>query len=195
MELDDLRATWIQHEKKMVENTRVNKELLRKLLIIHAGKCIDWLKFRSLASLILTLTGIVFIVIPRIQFTLRYDVVIGILLFGSTFLVTYIWAVRFYLLIEKLNFNDPVLSVKKRLKLAEKYKLKITRYGFILAPFMIAGIFLSAGIPFLSVKMIPFYVVVILVFLVSTYISGKHGSVAQIRNIDRDLEEIVKLEG
>ena len=58
---------------------------------------------------------------------------------------------------------------------------------------MIIGIFLSAGIPFLSVKMIPFYILMVIVFLISTYIRAKHGLVAQISKIDRDIEEISKL--
>lgn len=74
-----------------------------------------------------------------------------------------------------------------QLKLVEKYKLKITRNGFILNPFMIVGVFLSA-------KMIPFYALMVVVFLVSMYVRSKHGLLAQIRKIDRDIKEISKLE-
>ena len=194
MELDELRSIWSQHEQKLVESTRINQVLLRKLLIANTEKRIDWMKIRTLAGLILPLIGIVFIVAPRIEFSLKFDVVLGIVLFGSLSILTYIWAIRVYLLIERLNFNESVLSVSKQLKLVEKYKLKITKHSLILAPFMIIGVFLSAGIPFLSAKMIPFYALMVIVFLVSTYIRTKHGLVAQLRKIDTDLEEILKLE-
>ena len=194
MELDELKTIWNQHEKMLVENTVLNKELLKKLLLVNAEKRIDWIKIKTLSSLILPLIGIIFIAIPRIQFTLKFDVVLGIALFGSLTVISYIWAIRVYLLIEKLNFNGSVLSVSKQLKQVEKYKLKITKYGFILAPFMIIGIFLSAGIPFLSSKMISFYALMVVVFLISTHIRTRHGLVAQIRKIDRDIEEISKLE-
>lgn len=194
MELDELRSIWSQHEQKLVESTRINQVLLRKLLIANTEKRIDWMKIRTLAGLILPLIGIVFIVAPRIEFSLKFDVVLGIALFGSLSILTYIWAIRVYLLIERLNFNESVLSVSKQLKLVEKYKLKITKHSLILAPLMIIGVFLSAGIPFLSEKMIPFYVLMVIVFLVSTYIRTKHGLVAQLRKIDKDLEEILKLE-
>ncbi len=194
MEIDDIKTIWTQHEKMLVENTKMNKELLKKLLIANAEKRIDWLKIKSLVGLILPLIGIIFIAIPRIQFTLETDVVIGIVLFVSLSAISYIWAIKLYLRIERLDPNGPVTTVSKQLKLVEKYKLKITKHGLILAPFMIIGVFLSAGIPFLSPKMIPFYALMVVVFLISMYVRSKHGLVVQIRKLERDIEEISKLE-
>ena len=194
MEIDEIKTIWTQHEKVLVENTKMNKELLKKLLLVNAEKRIDWLKIKSLVGLILPLIGIIFIAIPRIQFTLETDVVIGIVLFVSLSAITYIWAIKLYLRIERLNPNGPITTVSKQLKLVEKYKMRNTKYGLILVPFYIIGIFLSAGIPFLSPKMIPFYTLMVIVFLISTYIRTKHGLVAQVRKIDRDIEEISKLE-
>ena len=194
MELDEMKEIWTQHERMLVEHTLLNKELIRKLLIVNAEKRTDWIKIRMLASLILSFAGIILIAIPRIEFTLKFDVIIGIILFVSITIISFIWAIRVYLLLEKVNFKESVLLVSKQLKLAEKYKLKIKKNGLILAPLMIIGIFLSAGIPFLSVKMIPFYALMIIVFLISTYIRTRYGLVAQIRKIDKDIEEISKLE-
>ncbi len=168
--------------------------MLKKLLLMNAEKRIDWLRIRTLTSLILPLVLIIFIALPRIQFTPKFDVVLGIVLFVSLSLLSYMWAIRVYLMVEKLNFNESVLSVSKQLKLIEKYKLKITKYGFRLAPFMIIGIFLSAGIPFLSSKMIPFYILMVVSFLIGMYVRSKHGLVVQIRKLERDIEEISKLE-
>jgi hypothetical protein len=194
MELDEIKAIWTQHEKILVDNTRINKELLKKLLMKNAEKRIDWLKIKSLAGLVLALLGIIFVAIPRIQFTLEPASVIGIVLFVSLAGITYGWAIKLYLLIERLSPDAPVTTVRKQLNLVEKQKLKIKKYGLILAPFMIVGIFLSAGIPFLSVKMIPFYILSVIVFLISTYIRSKHGLVVQIRKIDKEMEEISNLE-
>jgi hypothetical protein len=194
MEIDDIKTIWTQHEKMLVENTKMNKELLKKLLIVNAEKRIDWLKIKSLVGLILPLIGIIFIAIPRIQFTFETDVVIGIVLFVSLSAITYIWAIKLYLRIERLNPNGPITTVSKQLKLVEKYKMRNTKYGLMLAPIIIIGVFLSVGMPFLSAKMIPFYALMVIVFLISTYIRTKHGLVAQVRKIDRDIEEISKLE-
>jgi hypothetical protein len=194
MELEDLKNIWSQHEKMLVENTTLNKELLKKVLIKNAEKRIDWMKIKALSSLILIFIGIIFIVIPRIRFVPELDAILGLILFGSITVITYVWSVQAYLKIEKLNINESILSFRKQLKLVEKYKLRITRYGFILAPFMIVGIFLSVGITFLSAKMIPFYVLMVISFLIGSYVRSKHGLIAQIRKINNDIEEISNLE-
>ena len=137
MELDELRKAWIQHEEMLVKHTVLNKELLMKVLIKNTEKRIDWLKIRSLAGLILPFILIIFIVIPRIQFSLELDVVIGIILFVPLYIISYTWAIKLYLYIERLNPNGPITTVSKQLKLVEKYKLRITRNGYIIAPFMI----------------------------------------------------------
>jgi len=90
--------------------------------------------------------------------------------------------------------NSPVTIARKQLRLAEKYKLKITRASYILAPFMIVGIFLTAGMPFLSIKMIPFYILMVVSFLIGMYVRSKYGLVAQIRKIEKEIEEISILE-
>lgn len=194
MEIDEIKASWLQHEKMLVKNTRMNNDLLIKLLLKNAEKRIDWLKIKSLLGLILPIIAIIFIVIPRIQFTLEADFIIGTVLFVSLSALTYIWAIKLYLRIERLNPSGPVTAVSKELKSLEKYKLKIRRQGLMLAPLMIIGVFLSAGIPFLSSKMIPFYVLMLISFLIGNYVQAKHGLVAQVRKIDREIEEISKLE-
>jgi len=194
MELDELKTIWTQHEKVLVENTVLNKELLRKLLIVNATKRIDWLKIRLLTGVILPLPLFILIVVPRIQFTLEFEVIIGTIVFLSIFVISYIWSIKVYIQIERLNPNGPVTTVRKQLKLAEKYKLKFTRYAYFLAPFMIVGIFLSVGIPFYSSELILFYALMVVSFLIGLYVRSKHGLLVQIRKIDSDIEEISKLE-
>lgn len=194
MEMDELQSIWLRHEQQLMKSTRINRELFRKLLVTNSEKRIDWLKLRMLGGLILPVPLLIFVAIPNIELTFTLDVILGLVLFVPLFVISYIWAIRLYLLVEQINFNETVLSVSRQLRLVEKYKLRIKKYGLILAPFMVIGIFLSAGISFLSAKMIPFYVLMVLVFLISSYVRSKHGLVAQIRKIDRDLEEILQLE-
>lgn len=132
MEIDEIKASWLQHEKMLVKNTRMNNDLLIKLLLKNAEKRIDWLKIKSLLGLILPIIAIIFIVIPRIQFTLEADFIIGTVLFVSLSVLTYIWAIKLYLRIERLNPSGPVTAVSKELKSLEKYKLKIRRQGLML---------------------------------------------------------------
>jgi hypothetical protein len=120
--------------------------------------------------------------------------VIGYLFFVPTYVIAYIWAIRLYLLIEKLNFKDPLLVVSRQLRLVERYKLRIKRFNLMLAPLMIIGIFLSAGMPVFSVRMIPFYVLCVISFLIGQYIRSRYGLVAQISRIDEEIAAISELE-
>lgn len=194
MELEELKTIWSQHEKTLVENTVLNRTLLKKLLIKNTEKRIDWLKIRSLVGLILPFILIIFIVIPRIQFTLEFDFLIGLILFIPLYVLSYTWAIKLYIHIERVNPNSPLTTARKQLKLVEKYKLKITKDNYILAPFMVIGIFLSAGIPFFSAKMIPFYVLMVISLLIGMYVRSKYGLVAQVRSIEKEIEEISRLE-
>jgi hypothetical protein len=194
MELEEYKTIWTQHEKMLLEQTLLNKQMLRKILTSTTGRRIDWLKIRSLAALLLPLPGYIFIVIPRIHFTSELEFITGFLVFVSLSVIFYIWAIKLYLRIERLDPVGPLTQVSKQLKSVEKYKLKMTRNGYMLAPFMFVSVFLSAGIPFLSARMIPFYALCIVVFLISLYVRSKHGLLAQIRKIDRDIKEISKLE-
>lgn len=194
MELEELINIWSQHEKTLVENTVLNRKLLKKVLIKNTEKRIDWLKIRSLVGLILPFILIIFIVIPRIQFTLKFEFLIGLILFIPLYVLSYTWAIKLYIHVERVNPNSPVTTARRQLKLVEKYKLKTTRDNYILAPFMVIGIFLSAGIPFFSAKMIPFYALMVISFLIGMYVRSKYGLVAQVRKIENEIEEISRLE-
>jgi hypothetical protein len=194
METNEIMHMWNQHENMLLANARVNRQILRKLLVAHAGKRLDWLKIKTLAGLILPFMLLILVVIPRLEFTLEIDRVIGYLFFVPTYVIAYIWAIRLYLLIEKLNFKDPLLVVSRQLRLVERYKLRIKRFNLMLAPLMIIGIFLSAGMPVFSVRMIPFYVLCVISFLIGQYIRSRYGLVAQISRIDEEIAAISELE-
>ena len=194
MDFNEIKSAWVQHEHMLLENTRVNRELLRKLLVTRAAKRIDWLKIKTFAGLIVPFVILVLIVIPRLEFTLEIERVIGYVLFVPLYILSYVWAIRLYLLIERLNFKEPVLSVRKQLRLVERFKLKIKRYNLMLAPLLIIGIFLSAGIPVFSAMMIPFYILMVIAFLIGQHIRSRYGLVAQINRIDDEMKEIAVLE-
>jgi len=42
--------------------------------------------------------------------------------------------------------------------------------------------------------MLPFYALVLIILLASSYIRSKHGRLARIRKTEKDIEEITKLE-
>lgn len=194
MELAELQNIWSQYDNKINENTRLNKEILKNFIISKMEKKIDWIKIKAIFNLFLPIPIIIFIALPRIKFSTEIDFLVGLTMFLSIFILTYYWAIKYYLLLEKIDFSLPVTSIKKYLMRLEKFKLKITKIGSILMPFALIGVFLSGDIPFFDKNMIVVYVLMITVMVLSIYITFKHGIFNRFRKINHEIEKIMELE-
>lgn len=194
MELIELQNIWQQYDKKISENMSLNKEILRRMLQSKPEKMINWIKLKAGFTLILPLVMIPFILVRNVVFRDEISFYMGIVLFGSFALITYYWAIRYYLLINKVNFNNPVTLLKKDIKQVEKYKIKITKFGYLFAPFGMTGVFLIANIPILSKHSILPITLILLVFLSSIYITFKYSIMERFAKINMEIEEIEKLE-
>ncbi len=194
MELIELQNIWQQYDKKMSENINLNKEILRKLLQSKPEKTITWVKLKAGFNLILPIVIISLMMIPNVVFRNEISFYTGVLLFASFALVTYYWAIRYYLLLNKIDFNNPITLIKKDVKQVEKYKIKVTKFSYIFAPFGLTGVFLIANMPILSKHSILPISLIILVFLFSIYITFKFSIFERFAKINREIEEIEKLE-
>jgi len=194
MELIELQNIWQQYDKKISENMTLNKEILRRMLQSKPEKRISWIKLKAGFNLILPIVIILVIMIPHIAFRYEINFYIGILLFGSFAFITYYWAIRYYLLINKVDFNNPITLIKKDIKQVEKYKIKVTKFSYIFAPFGLTGVFLMANMPILSKHSLLPISLIIIVFLFSIYITFKFSIFERFAKINKEIEEIEKLE-
>lgn len=194
MELTELQNIWSQFDNKINENTRLNKEILKNFIISNTEKKIDWIKIKAIINLILPIPIIIFIALPRINFSTEIDFLIGLTMFLSVFVLTYYWAFKYYLILNKIDFSLPITSIKKGLMRLEKFKLKITKIGFLLMPIALIGVFLSADIPFFDKNMIIVYILIISVMISSIYITFKHGVFNRFRKINHEIDKIMELE-
>jgi len=194
MELIELQNIWQQYDKKLSENMNLNKEILRRLLQSKPEKMITWIKLKAGFNLILPIVIISVMMIPNVVFRNEISFYTGFLLFTSFALITYYWAIRYYLLLNKIDFNNPITLIKKDIKQVEKYKIKVTKFSYIFAPFGLTGVFLIADMPLFSKhSMLPISLILI-VFLFSIYITFKYSIFERFAKINREIEEIEKLE-
>jgi hypothetical protein len=194
MELIELQNIWQQYDKKLSENTRLNKEILKMMLKSKPEKRVTWIKLKAAFNLILPIVLILGILVPRVEFRNETSFYIGFLLFGPFALLTYYWAIRYYLLITKIDFNQSITTIKKNIKEVEKYKIKITKFGYNFVPFAMTGVFLIANIPILSKHSILPISLIISVFIISAYITIKYSIIERFKTINREIEEIEQLE-
>ena len=194
MELIELQSIWQQYDKKISENIDLNKEILRKMLQSKPEKTIASIKLKAGFNLILPIAIILLMMVPNVLFRSEASFYTGLLLFASFALITYYWAIRYYLLIGKIDFNNPITLIKKDIMQVEKYKIKITKFSYIFAPFGLTGVFLMANIPILSKHSLLPISLIILVFLFSIYVTFKFSIFERFAKINREIEEIEKLE-
>ena len=194
MELIELQAMWQQYDKTLSENTKINKEVLKQILILKPEKRLNWEKLKASVNLILPIALILLLLIPNIYFRSSIDFFIGSFMFGVVFTLIYYWSVRYYLLIRKIDFSNSVTLIKRNIKQLEKYKIKLKKLGYILMPFGLIGIFLMGNFSFFSRESILPISLIILVMIISIYFTFKYSISEQFRKLDNEIEELEKLE-
>jgi hypothetical protein len=194
MELTELQNLWQQYDKKLSENTRLNKEILKIMLKSKPEKRVTRIKLKAAFNLILPIVLILGIMVPRVEFRNETGFYIGLLLFGPFAIVTYYWAIKYYLLINKIDFNNPVTTIKKNIKEVERYKIKMTKFGYIFGPFAMTGVFLIANIPILSKGSFLPVSLIILVFIISIYYTFKYSISERFKKLSLEIDEIDRLE-
>jgi hypothetical protein len=194
MELTELQAIWQQYDRNLKENTQINKEILKQFLILKPRKRLRWEKMKAGFNLILPVVLILLVLVPNTLYRASIDFYAGVLMFGIVSSILYYWAIKYYFLIGKIEFSNPITSIKKNIKQLETYKFKLKKIGFILMPFGITGIFLMAGIPFFTKEFILPLSLIILVIAISVYYTFKYSVFEQFRMLNKELEEVEKLE-
>jgi hypothetical protein len=194
MELIELQGIWQQYDKKLSENTRLNKEILKMMLKSKPEKRVTWIKLTAAWRLLLPIVIILVMMVPRVEFRNETSFYVGFLLFGPFALLTYYWAIRYYLLTYKIDFSNSISTIRKNIKEVEKYKIKMTKYGYILSPFGLIGVFLIANIPILSKHSLLPISLIISVFIISIYVTFKYSIFERFKKLNMEIDEIEQLE-
>jgi hypothetical protein len=197
MELLELQNIWQEYDKKLLENTRLNKEILRLMLISKPKRRLNWIKIKAGLTIISPVFFVPFLFIQNIQFhiTTRFYVGLGLLL--PVVIISYIWDIRYFILIGNVDFSRPILSIKKIIAELQKYKIKKTRFRYLLMPFAMGGILLmiiqKVTMSFDFLSLLPLLLIVI-VFFSSMYITFRYSIYEQFKKLNKEIEEIEQLE-
>jgi len=195
MELNELQNIWVQYDQKITDNTRLNKEILKKILLSKPEKRLNWIKIKAGFKVFSPIILILLIKIMDMKFSFSLTFYIGLSLFLAIFVITYIWDVRYFLLIRKIDFSGAILSIKKQLVELEKYKIKTTRIRYLIMPFAILGIFfMLIQKPIFNTESIIMLVLIILVFISSIYYTFKYSIYEQYKKLNKEIIEIEELE-
>lgn len=195
MELTKLENIWRESDKKIADNTRLNKEILKRMLIYKPERRLNWMKIKAGFNVFSPLIFSGILLTMDIQFRLTINFYIGLCLFVPIYIVNYIWDIRYFLLLRKTDFSNAILNIKKEVAQIEKYKIKISRVRYMLMPLAILGVLLMLfQKTIFNIETIVFLILVVLVFISSTYYKFRYLIVERFRKLNKEIEEIENLE-
>ncbi|ADQ78186.1 hypothetical protein Palpr_0024 [Paludibacter propionicigenes WB4] len=195
MELDELQNIWLQYDRKITDNTQLNKEILKRMLLSKPEKRLNWIKIKAGFNVLSPIILILLIKVMDMKFSLTSGFYIGLSLFLTLFIINYIWNIRYFLLVRKIDFSGAILSIKKQIAELEKYKIKTTKIRYLIMPFAIIGIFfMLIQKPIFNTESIVMFVLIILVYITSIYYTFKYSIAEQFRKLNKEIFEIEELE-
>jgi len=197
MELAELQDIWQEYDKKISENTRLNKEILRLILLSKPQKRLNWIKIKAGLNIFSPILFLMLVLVLDVQFNSTINFYIGLGIFLPVYAITYIWDIRYFKLIRAIDFSMPVLSTKKVIAELEKYKIKTTRLRYLLMPFAMIGFLLmiihKITFSFNLVSIIPL-LLIILVFISSMYFTFKYSIYERFRKLNKEIDDLEQLE-
>ena len=197
MELTELQNIWQEYDKKISENTRLNKEILRLILLERPQRRLNWIKIKAGLWIFSPVLFVFLILILNVQFNISTRFYIGLGIFLTVFIINYIWDIRYYILIRETDFTMPVLSLKKVITELEKYKIKTTKIRYLLMPLAMVGFLLmiihKITFSFDFISILPLLLIV-LVFFSSMYFTFKYSIYERFKKLNKDIKEIEQLE-
>ncbi|WP_016778309.1 hypothetical protein [Anaerophaga thermohalophila] len=194
MDLNELQTIWQQYDTDLKENTRINKEILKQVLLAKPEKRMSREKIKAGINLLLPIILVLLVLIPNVQVRATIEFYSGALLFGIVSSTIYYWSVKYYLLIGKMDFSESLTSIKKKVKQIKKYKIKLKKVSYILMIPGIVGIFLMGGFPLFSTSSVFPVTLIVLVMLFSVYLTFRYSVGEHFRKLNQEIEALEKLE-
>lgn len=195
MEINELQMLWQQQNTHILENTRINKEVLKRILIMNPEKRINREKIKSLINLISPIALVIFIFIPNFHYRDTVIYITGLLMFVTVFFLIYYWQVTYFFLLRKVDFSATIVVIKKQIATLEKYKIKSTKLKYALMPIAILGIFgMLIQKPNFNNESIVLFVLIVAVFTASALVTFKISIKEQFRQLNKEINEVEKIE-
>jgi len=194
MELQELENIWKECDRKVTENNRINKEILRKMLVHKPERIINWIEIKSGLNLLSPFILFALVTITNYQFHFISGFYIGWGLLIPVYIITYIWDLKYFLQIHNLDLSDTTLNIKKKITILEKHKVKVTQVRYMLIPIAITGLLLIFCPSFIfNIELIIMLLLIVVVFISSAYYRF-YSIRERFRILNKEIEEIERME-
>jgi len=193
MELQELENRWVAYDLKLTENIQLNKDVLKQLLI---HKPTSRLNRMSLTVGLEMILGLVLIgwFISQIGYRADWTYWLGMLLYFPLVLWGFIWTLRYFSLIRKVDFSKSVTQTRIALQELQLHKLRRIKIGYGLGPVGASGVFLLSGINVFNTHFLLPLALILMVFFTSFYIRYKYDLVQRFEKFKNELNDLEALE-
>ena len=195
MELAELENMMKAYDRKLSENVRLVREVAKNLLANKSEKRLNKEKIRALYNMSGPLIFFLIIKFFDFKFYFTTNFYIGLGIFVLIYSFWYILSVKHYILLRKIDFTEPVLSIKKKITELEKFRLKMNRIRNIFTPVIIVAsslMFIPMTTLFSTNFLMPM-ILMVAVFVGSIYYT-QFTTRERYKALNKGIEELESLE-
>lgn len=193
MEWAELQAVWQQYDARMAENTRINREILKRMLRVKPERRISRMKGWAIYGMIVPIPIMCTALVTSTKLRNEWDFYLGLILIVIMLAKVLYQTVQYFLLIRAINFTHCITQTKKQLQHLDKFMLKMSKWGWPMMFIGMAGICLLCQLPVMTKDFTLMTVFIILCAAVSSYIKFKRFR-EQLNRFNAELDEIENLE-
>jgi uncharacterized protein YneF (UPF0154 family) len=194
MEWTELQAMWQQYDARLAENTRINKEILKRIIRSKPEKRLKWMKGWAIYGMVIPVPLMCIIFIPNVKFRNEWDFYLGFVLLIALLASMLYQGIRWFLLIRDIDFTNQVAKTKKQLIQLKEYRIKNSKWGFLFFFAGVAGIFLMIGEVLVMTKEFIKVPIFILFLTIGSVYTKRKRFKNQLKNFNAELDEIEQLE-
>lgn len=141
MDIDSLKNTWADYEKKLSKSLQLNEKLLKEINLKNTKKGFGWLIIYEYLNIAL----LIFLIILSVKINLYYADYLqysipGIIYTTIVFLYVYFSIIRLKHL-KRIDFSDTLMKVQRQLAKSEKQFIKFKKYELLCLPLFILPFF------------------------------------------------------
>jgi len=198
MEWTELQAIWQQYDARLAESTRINKEILRRMLRSKPEKRLKRMKGWAVYGIVAPVPIMCIALIPNIKFRNEWDFYSGFVLLAAMLVYILYHGIQWYIQLRDIDFANQIAKTRKQLIQLKEYRLKTSKLGWVVFLILLIGIYLLMGVEmvryFTNTKL--FYILNIFIFLHATvtFLIRRRKLNHQLNNFNAELNEIEQLE-
>jgi hypothetical protein len=193
MEWTELQALWQQQDARIAENTRINKEILKRIIRKNPEKRLKWMKFWAVYGMVVPIPIVCIALIPNVNFRNEWDFYTGLVLLAVMLIYALSRPTKGYLLMRNIDFAKQITKTKKQLIQLEGMRLKGTQRSYLSMVIGLVGICLLAQLPVMTIRFAIVTIFIFLLAIVTNYIHTKRFK-SQMNSFNAELNEIEQLE-